>query len=130
MQHSYNIPGVRASLDLVEMHDLAPGAWCLTRVEVARNLRGQGIASRLLRMVTDAADAEGTTLYLAVEPDESHGLDAETLAAWYTRYGFKPHVFGELNDSESIMRRDPQIPSVSPQRSAGSDDATTHRRGA
>ena len=130
MEHSYHIPGVRAEIDLMRMTFLREDDWCITRVTVARNLRGQGIASRLLQMVTDAADAEGVTLYLADEPGDATGLPHDALVQWYARNGFETFTLvTDFGTDENVMRRTPQTPLVSPQRSAGSDDATTRHGG-
>jgi ribosomal protein S18 acetylase RimI-like enzyme len=86
MQHSYRIPNVRASADLM----FAPQGTLalLTRIEVGREHRGQGYASKLLAMVLADSDREGIDIYLSVEPDGT-GLDRSALIAWYERHGFE-----------------------------------------
>lgn len=86
MQHSYRIPGVRASVDLM-FHPQGRLA-LLTRCEVGREERGRGHASKLMRMMLADADRDGITIYLSVEPDGT-GLDALTLRSWYERLGFR-----------------------------------------
>jgi ribosomal protein S18 acetylase RimI-like enzyme len=85
MQHSYFLPGIRASADLMFITDKSA---MLTRIEVGREHRGQGIGSKLMRVVLDAADNEGFTLMLGVEPDGT-GLNHAALVAWYERLGFQ-----------------------------------------
>lgn len=69
-----------------------PGGWTISRVSVLPPHRGKGLTARLLTEVTDAADAEGVTLYLEPIPDASRtGLDRDQLIAFYERHGFRPY---------------------------------------
>ncbi len=83
MQTCYVIREHRAIADLVEVD----GIMLLTRVNVPQQSRGQGVGSRLLKMVTDAADVDRVDLWLEVNP--SGGLKYRELVAWYKRHGFK-----------------------------------------
>lgn len=75
---------IPAVADLTMVDD---GTWELNRINVPAASRGMGHGSRLLRRVTDDADAEGVALVLWINP---YGpLDYETLAAWYKRNGFE-----------------------------------------
>jgi hypothetical protein len=67
--------------------------------------RGQGNASRLLKLVTDEADSEGVTLYLSVEPDGT-GLGEDQLRSWYSRNGFENM---DTEVSETGMIRLPRV---------------------
>ena len=60
----------------------------ITRINVPKEFRGQGIASKLLRECCQKADQAGTMLFLEIAPSDGLGYDA--LVAFYTRYGFKP----------------------------------------
>ncbi len=68
----------------------------ITRINVPKNFRGSKIGSKLLREITQAADSEGVTLYLEIQP--SDGLNRKQLKDWYQRYGFKqqPGIFVRL----------------------------------
>lgn len=85
----------RAIADLFEVtpydvHDTmhTPPGKCmlLTRINVPRMHRGNGVARRLMQQVLRDADAERVTIYLHISP--SDGLDFEQLEAWYERCGF------------------------------------------
>ena len=58
----------------------------LNRINVPKEFRGQGYASRLLREVCEAADREGAYIELSILP--SGGLGFSQLNRWYKRYGF------------------------------------------
>jgi GNAT superfamily N-acetyltransferase len=71
----------------------------VTRINVPRELRGQGHGTRLLEEVLRDADEQGLRLMLAPEP--SDGLDHEAVVAWYGRHGF------EFTRSGAMMERGP-----------------------
>jgi ribosomal protein S18 acetylase RimI-like enzyme len=75
--------------------------WMLSSIEVNQKFRGNGVASRLLKRATDAADKEGTVLILGVQPDGT-GLGYDALQAWYERNGFV------MNEDEAYMIREPR----------------------
>ena len=55
--------------------------------------RGKGYASKALQWLCSLADKHGVAMSLT--PDafgDGQGLDGEQLTAWYSRYGFKPHM--------------------------------------
>ncbi len=62
----------------------------VTCVDVPENLRRQGMATELLRVVCDEADAHDMTLVLFVKPfGEGEKMDEDHLAQWYTsKFGF------------------------------------------
>lgn len=92
MKHSYYLPGIRATADLMQM-DQGPGDWLVTRIEVAENLRGRGFARQLLQLVCDDADREQVSLSLVVCPDLSpRSLTWNQLYEWYERYGFQAYA--------------------------------------
>ncbi|NEB42542.1 GNAT family N-acetyltransferase [Streptomyces sp. SID14515] len=71
----------------------------LTEIAVWPEHRGKGWGSEILKEVCRAADAEGITLILSVDPAPG-GLSDEELAAWYGRYGFQ-----RSEDDEEVMIR-------------------------
>lgn len=91
-----------ATVDLIRVVD---HRYLVTRVAVNRlmGFRGQGYASALLDTVCQAADDEGATLLLAIEPDESGGLDRVQLEGFYRRRGFR-----FFTDSSTDMVRNPK----------------------
>lgn len=80
--------------DLIEMPETSrpPGygstgnLYLLTRINVPEAHRGNRLGSRLLKMVTDEADANQATLILEVVP--SGPLSSASLQEWYERNGF------------------------------------------
>lgn len=65
----------------------------VNRVSVpARNMRGKGIASILMKELLAEADKEGVTLTLWIHP--SGGLTYEQLESWYMRCGFVEQEIG------------------------------------
>ena len=59
----------------------------ITRINVPREHRGQGLASRLMKRITADADRTRTKLYAWISP--SDGLGRRALKAWYRRNGFR-----------------------------------------
>jgi GNAT superfamily N-acetyltransferase len=58
----------------------------ITRLNVMQEFRGQGLGSKLLKMVLDDADKEGVILLLEIAP--SGTLTFNDLEKWYERNGF------------------------------------------
>lgn len=83
---------------------VAPGElwtdWTITRINIPEKSRGNGYGSRLLRRITDDADAE--VVKLVLEPFPSGPLDYDALVAWYTRHGFRMTRHG-------YMLREPKV---------------------
>ena len=50
--------------------------------------RGQGKASKALKVFTDIADKVGASIFLEVKPLRGSSMDTEQLTAWYERHGF------------------------------------------
>jgi GNAT superfamily N-acetyltransferase len=71
--------------------DLA-GATLITGMDTTE--KGQGTGSKLLKAVTDWADANGKRLALvpAASSDGGRGLSQEQLKAWYARNGFEDRI--------------------------------------
>ena len=110
MRDCYSANPLRAHADLMPFDIRRPGAWLLTRIEVADDdvdgspLRGRGIARGLMARVLADADAEGAAIYLVIDPDGT-GLDEDQLREWYRRLGF---VKDPTIDSDVTMVREPR----------------------
>ncbi len=83
----------RTIADLLPPHELTPG-WCISRINVPAEHRGEGHGSTILKRILADADAEKVTLWL--EPHPSGPLDYQQLTNWYKRYGFRTHPTGYL----------------------------------
>ena len=87
----------------------------LTRISVLDQHRGQGFASRVLKMLTDLCDANEVEIELVARPLTEElpaevtggcraSLDVRQLTAWYQRKGFvNVSVPGE--DTHTMIRR-------------------------
>lgn len=96
-------------------------AWIVTSVEVKRSQRGKGHATKMMRKVLEDADAETSTLLLAIEPDGSQGsLSAEQLIEFYTMLGFRPYPGPQAN----LYVRYPERPRNCPE--CGDPNVGTH----
>lgn len=62
----------------------------LEAIACSPHARGEGRASAVLRELLEAANEDGTTIGLHVEPLGNKGLGKSELESWYKRYGFKP----------------------------------------
>lgn len=60
----------------------------ISRINVPREYRGQGIGTELLERVLEEADIEEVNLVLEILPF-SDGPDYEVLHAWYSKHGFR-----------------------------------------
>jgi GNAT superfamily N-acetyltransferase len=80
-----------------------PNTWAVLSIRVHPDWRGRGLAAKILKCITAAADAYGVKLLLAVEPQKPMGLDETKLMAWYGRAGF----VGDPQYDGYIMRRQP-----------------------
>lgn len=104
MKDGYTAYPIRATAHLMPFDTWEEGSWLLTSVEVGNEHRGKGVARGLMAQVLADADAEGVTLYLAVEPDGT-GLGVSELMDWYKRCGF---TSDSGLDSELAMVRRPR----------------------
>lgn len=95
--------------------------YMINRINVPRPWRGKGVASELLQECLADADAEEVPLILEVS--SSDGLNWMQLHAWYTRYGFKPHILGP-----SHLLRLPGVP-ITPARTPLFDSSSRNRVG-
>jgi len=114
----YGIPMLRVSVDLIDITDFKWSAeemyqipdvrgsvYLVTRIEVAEELRGQGLARQAVRTLLDDADAESVNLVLTCQPDGSHkSLTHSQLKAWYERLGFV-----QFQGDYPEMYRKPQV---------------------
>ena len=58
----------------------------ISKIEVPKDLRGQGLAGRELQNLINKADSEG--LVLALTPSDAFGASKSRLEKWYRRHGF------------------------------------------
>lgn len=74
----------------------------VSHVFVPAEDRRQHLATALMNLVCQEADANGITLILTVDPYDTGGPSAEELQTWYAQFGFR-----ELQDSPNgqIMAR-------------------------
>lgn len=86
MQTCYVDRATNSIADLVCPGELTTG-WTITRINVPFKHRGNGVARKLLKQITDDADSDICSLWLEVSP--SDGLDYDQLVAWYVRHGFR-----------------------------------------
>lgn len=61
-------------------------AYCINRVFVPSDFRGQGFGSKVLALCLEDADRLNVTLWLTINPYGD--LDYKSLDAWYKRNGF------------------------------------------
>lgn len=96
MRDSYYDPEHRASAHTMHIGGLMEhDTYLLTGIEVGREHRGKGIASKLLRQILSDADEHGVQVALVVEPDGSiDSLDYDSLEAFYRRHGFREYEYG------------------------------------
>lgn len=98
MQTVYFDMASRAIADVVE---IGPNHYLITRINTPKAFRGKGLASQLLKEITEEADTERATL--EIHPMSSGALSKKQLLSWYRRYGFyaqEPH---------GILIREPQV---------------------
>jgi GNAT superfamily N-acetyltransferase len=87
MKHSYaEVLDNGKALAVCELINAQNGLM-IQRIKVPRGYRGQGIGSKLLKRVLEAADREFKTLYLSVCTTD-YGMSYDQLEAWYMRNGF------------------------------------------
>jgi hypothetical protein len=111
MRHIYRDPeGLWCTANLWRAHnnDLyegSPPGWLLTSIQTKIGDREKWAASRTLREILNDADQEKVTLFLSISPDESGGLEYETLRSWYERNGFQlsvlPYLFVRCPNANS-----------------------------
>lgn len=61
----------------------------VTSLHVPPEQRRQKLATMLLNLVCQEADANGITLLLTARPMDDQGPDEEKLIEWYAKFGFK-----------------------------------------
>lgn len=85
MKHYYEDPLTGASVTLARRDT---GVKWVNKIWCPPVFRGKGNATRLMRQVFAAADAEGITLTLVVCSDLDGGPEDEDLCRWYEKLGF------------------------------------------
>lgn len=61
----------------------------LLNIHVEPEARNKKLATMLLNLVCQEADANGITLLLTARPMDDQGPDEEHLIAWYAKFGFQ-----------------------------------------
>ena len=84
MKAIYLDRGTRSIADLMEVQT---GVFLITRINVPKASRGQGLGSKILKEILEDADEEDVTL--EIHPMPSGSLTRKQLSEWYIRYGFK-----------------------------------------
>jgi ribosomal protein S18 acetylase RimI-like enzyme len=83
--------------------------WRLSYITVPMQYRGRGLASRVLKEITTAADQAGIAITLDVDPQDKAGLNKSQLFAWYSRFGFQREPYSmQPNKMSDAMIRPPQ----------------------
>lgn len=77
--------------------------WLVTRLIVPPDLRGQGIASRLMQELTAWADFNNHTLILTINPYRD--LNYQQLKGFYEKYKFVAGTAG----GDNFFIREPQV---------------------
>lgn len=75
------------ALAVIDLCDYYGEGFIITRINVPKEFRNKGVASKLLQRVLDEADKEKINLWLEISA--SDGLNYDQLEAWYKRHGFK-----------------------------------------
>jgi hypothetical protein len=84
--------------------DLSRPIVIMTEVQTQRMKRGYGYASAVLREMLADADAEGVTVMLSVESDNTPGsMSNANLITWYWRYGFR--ILSGDSDRPAMIRQ-------------------------
>lgn len=70
---------------------------------VSRDVRGQGVGTALLSVITEAADKHGAQCCLRARPYDGSPLKLQELREWYARQGFQP-----VSARSTLMVRQPR----------------------
>lgn len=104
--YSRRLPGPRlAVLDVSSAEGIPnaePGDLWLSRINVPREFRGDGIGSELLAEFLTDADLEAKAVL--VTPNPTGPLDMKALISWYQRYCF---VIIDGDEEGCLMKRKP-----------------------
>ncbi len=94
MRHTYCLhiheePAFPLSYGRIAIADLMPfrKGYLLTRINVPREFRGNGIGTKLLKLILEDADRTCSIIY--VHPSASEPEWQELLVAWYMKFGFR-----------------------------------------
>lgn len=99
--------GVNGRVVTVEFRPTSEG-WRLLFIGTSEDSRGEGLASKALKQITDAADKAGVVMQLTVDPQGKGGLSKAKLFKWYERNGFKRQpYYGQRNKLSDDMIRHP-----------------------
>jgi GNAT superfamily N-acetyltransferase len=66
---------------------LNKGYWFVNRLFVSPNCRGEGIGTKLIRLLVEQADALGVTLTLEINSYD--GMGESDLLEFYKKFGFR-----------------------------------------
>jgi predicted GNAT family N-acyltransferase len=73
-------------LAVLDIHEAEPNVYVITRINVPKAHRGEGVGRTLLTEICRDADELKVTLKLEINPYGE--MTHDELAAWYERYGF------------------------------------------
>ena len=93
----------------VDLHGNAERGYVLSKIEVPKDQRGQGVGSRIMQQIIDRMDKEGAVI--ALTPDSVFGGSKSKLIDFYKRFGFVPNK-GRNKDfrfRETMIRYPKQI---------------------
>jgi hypothetical protein len=89
---------------IVELSSSLPSVVSFDQFIIAAVLRGQGLASRVVDLLTQMSDEEGFALVLIPRRLDDAGLSDAELTAWYRRRGF---VDAPTDNTPRQTRREP-----------------------
>jgi len=90
------VKGVNTNVDVaynegveVDLHGNAERGYVLSKIEVPKDQRGQGVGSRIMQQIVNRMDKEGAII--ALTPDSVFGGSKSKLIDFYKRFGFVPN---------------------------------------
>lgn len=91
MKNFYADTATRSVVDLTEYGETGkrPTGLIITRINVPKEHRRQGIGTKLMKEICQEADDTGTILWLEVASYNDGGPNNDQLYDWYEKFGFK-----------------------------------------
>jgi len=90
----------------LEFRPSSDNTWRLSFITTPEAERGKGLASRVLKEITDEADAKGIKMTLDVDPQDEGGLSTDQLFDWYARNGFERVPYTMQDSSREVQLSD------------------------